>query len=71
MSFGYDAAHALGNSVADINDAAASLVNSIAGERDDGSKGRPIVFVAHSLGGIVVKKVGFSSDFRDCVANEA
>jgi alpha-beta hydrolase superfamily lysophospholipase len=58
MSFGYDAAWALSTSVADIDDAATSLITRLIGERQElGGQGRPIIFLAHSLGGIVVKRV--------------
>lgn len=57
-SFGYDSATAFTNSVADIDDAAKALVNALDGERQTkNSKRKPIVFIAHSLGGIIVKRV--------------
>ena len=58
MSYGYDAAFALSSSVSDIETAAASLLDYLDGERQNKQeKQRPIVFVAYSLGGIIVKKV--------------
>jgi hypothetical protein len=58
MSYGYDAAFTLSSSVANIETAAASLLDYLGGERQNKQeKQRPIVFVAHSLGGIIVKKV--------------
>lgn len=58
MSFGYDSAVTLSNSKADIDDSASDLINRLDDERQSNSaKKRPIVFVAHSLGGIVVKRV--------------
>jgi hypothetical protein len=62
MSFGYDSAHAFSTSDTDIDDAAISLVDRLAGERqDEWTKTRSIIFIAHSLGGIVVKKACFKS----------
>jgi hypothetical protein len=58
MSFGYDSASALSTAVSDIDDAARSLIDRLDGERQqEVAKRRPIIFVAHSLGGIVVKRV--------------
>lgn len=57
-SFGYDSAYALSTSETDIDDAARSLIDRLDGERQDKSaKRRPIIFIAHSLGEIVVKRV--------------
>jgi alpha-beta hydrolase superfamily lysophospholipase len=56
-SFGYDAS-VLSKSVADIDDAAIYLVDALDGERHSpASKTKPIIFVAHSLGGVIVKRV--------------
>ena len=64
ISFGYDSAYVLSTSVSDIDDAARSLVDRLNGERQgDSLRRRPIIFVAHSLGGIVVKK---ASGFAAC-----
>lgn len=57
-SFGYDSATAFTNSVADIDDAAKALVDALDGERqENNARKKPIIFIAHSLGGIIVKRV--------------
>ena len=58
MSFGYDSRTIFTKAVTDIDDAAAMLLDRIDGERQSAEeKARPLIFVAHSLGGIVAKKV--------------
>lgn len=57
-SYGYNADTALSAAVTDLNDEAEMLLDRIKGERSTAStKARQIIFVAHSLGGILVKKV--------------
>ncbi|KAH9212912.1 hypothetical protein DL95DRAFT_273092, partial [Leptodontidium sp. 2 PMI_412] len=56
MSFDYDSAHALPHSVADINDSVIDIISRLDGERHlESIKKRPIIFVTHSLGDVVVK----------------
>ena len=57
MTFGYNS-KIRSNSVAGIQDVASALLQSLYLERneDETSLGRPIVFICHSLGGIVVKR---------------
>jgi alpha-beta hydrolase superfamily lysophospholipase len=58
MSYGYDSASVFSKSVTDIDAAASMLLGRLRGSRKtDEQKKAPIVFVAHSLGGLVVKKV--------------
>ena len=65
FSYGYDASTVFSKSVADIEDAATGLLNSLALERiSKVEERRPLIFIAHSLGGIVVKKVS-QSQFLD------
>ena len=61
MSYGYNSKTAFSKAVTDINDEAAMLLDRLDGERQtEGAKTRPIIFISHSLGGIVVKKASLS-----------
>lgn len=55
LLFGYNANVAFETSIAGVREQAINLLNRIASKREDDDN-RPIVFVAHSLGGIVVKR---------------
>lgn len=58
MSFGYDSRTAFTKTVSDIEDVADMLLYRVRGMRESGTENsRPLICVAHSLGGIVVKKV--------------
>ncbi|KAF8252486.1 hypothetical protein K440DRAFT_536358, partial [Wilcoxina mikolae CBS 423.85] len=60
MSFGYNSDTALSMAVTDIDDVAAMLLERLDLKRlSPEEKKRPIVFIPHSLGGVVVKKAGF------------
>ena len=62
MSYGYNSATAFSKAATDVNDEAAMLLDRLDGEREDQDQlNRPIIFISHSLGGIVVKKVGILS----------
>jgi hypothetical protein len=59
MSYGYNSRTAFSKAVTGINDAASILLDRLNGERQNkDQKTSPIIFVSHSLGGIVVKKAG-------------
>ena len=58
MSYGYNAGTFFSNSVTDVEDQAKMLLQALNLERQSPSeKERPLIFIAHSLGGIIVKKV--------------
>jgi hypothetical protein len=60
MSFGYNSDTALSNAVTDIDDVASMLLFRLnLSRKHEDERKRPIVFISHSLGGIVVKKAGF------------
>ncbi|KAK4108013.1 hypothetical protein N656DRAFT_448755 [Canariomyces notabilis] len=57
FTYGYDAGKAwLSNSVATIEDAAKDLLGRLQIERDGLPSNRPMVFICHRLGGIVLKQ---------------
>jgi hypothetical protein len=59
MSFGYNSDTALSKAVTDIDDVASMLLSRLNLQRQlEEERKRPIVFISHSLGGIVVKKAG-------------
>ena len=58
LSYGYDSDTAFTKAVTNIDDEAAMLLNRLSLKRQSlEEKSRGIIFIAHSLGGIVVKKV--------------
>ena len=78
MAFGYDSTVAFSKSVAKLDDKALELLNRLGQKRSvstDGSS-RPIVFICHGLGGIVVKKAlilaherSYDSEYQDVLEN--
>lgn len=58
MTFGYHASILANTSESGVRDNARSLLMELRNRRErDGSKARPIVFIGHSLGGIIIKQV--------------
>lgn len=78
MTFGYDSTVAFSKSVAKIEDKALDLLNHLSTKRPPAAPGtppKPIIFICHSLGGIVVKKALILAhdrnhlDYKDISAN--
>ncbi len=68
LSYGYESDTAFSKAVTDIDDVAGMLLDRLAGERQSREeKARGIIFIAHSLGGIVVKKVRRVLVLKDCL----
>ncbi|KAH7140282.1 hypothetical protein B0J13DRAFT_477392 [Dactylonectria estremocensis] len=66
MSFGYDSAVQFSKSTADIGDfAEALLADLVACRKSKVEKRRPIIFICHSLGGIVFKQALVRARERD------
>ena len=61
MSFGYNSTVIATKSIAGIDEFARQLLEGLEQKRRGGAEERPIVFVCHSLGGVVVKKVSLST----------
>ncbi|KAI9889263.1 MAG: hypothetical protein M1814_005638 [Vezdaea aestivalis] len=60
MSFGYNADVAFCNTTADLLDHAKGLLSSLIDKREQSNeKYRPLIFIGHSLGGIVIKQALF------------
>ncbi|OBT89651.1 hypothetical protein VE02_01795 [Pseudogymnoascus sp. 03VT05] len=57
LSFGYDSSIAFSSSTPDLRDLATKLLNTLGRKRDTSQeKKRPILFICHSLGGIILKQ---------------
>lgn len=57
MTYGYDSAVAFGRSRMSVGDFAVDLLTRLVMEREcDAERMRPLVFICHSLGGVVLKQ---------------
>ena len=57
LLFGYNSNVAIETSAAGVNEQAINLLNRFSAQRKHVPPQRPIIFISHSLGGIVVKRV--------------
>lgn len=65
MTFGYDSSYVFGNSSMGINDFAVDLLTRLQLERRDTCEtSRPLIFICHSLGGIVLKEAIIHSSLQ-------
>ena len=67
LTYGYNSSVALSQSVSGVSQFAETLLNFLEQERrSDQEKSRPLLFICHNLGGIVVKKVlaGLQAAFK-------
>lgn len=65
MTFGYDSSYVFGNSSMGINDFAVDLLTRLHLERRDSREtSRPLIFICHSLGGIVLKEAIIHSSLQ-------
>lgn len=64
MIFGYDANVALGSGTDGVCEQATNLYQRLYYERQE-APNRPLIFICHSLGGLVVKRVGLNT-FPSC-----
>ncbi|CAI4213338.1 unnamed protein product [Parascedosporium putredinis] len=65
FTFGYDADAVFGSTTANIVDHAKDLLSSLVDEREEEPEiTRPIIFIAHSLGGIIAKQALFSASIE-------
>ncbi|OCL04556.1 hypothetical protein AOQ84DRAFT_380441 [Glonium stellatum] len=65
FSFGYDAEVALTRSQTRLDDFARSLLNKLRVERDGELQSRPLIFICHSMGGIVLKRALTNARLED------
>jgi len=63
LLFGYNSNVAIKSSTAGVLEQAVNLLNRLKSRRKDVPLQRPIIFIAHSLGGLVVKRVRFKTWF--------
>ena len=76
MTFGYDSSVAFTTSVATLEAKSLDLLNRFSAKRSREGSSKPVVFICHSLGGIIVKKAlilaherSSDSAFKDILDN--